>query len=106
MLTPDDATTLLEARQQLWALIVARGPGKTVCPSEAARSMAPEDWRSLMPIVRAAAAELIADGQAACYQRGRIVSLSAARGPVRFGMPPTAGTPPAVEESPEAELDA
>jgi len=70
----------------------ARGPGKTVCPSEAARRLAagdpdPAAWRALMPAVRAAAARLQARGLIAVTQRGRAVDSLAAKGPIRLGLP-------------------
>jgi hypothetical protein len=57
----------------------ARAPG-SFCPSEVARALA-EDWRPLMPLVRAAAAE---HGSVEALQRGRPVDPLAARGPIRL----------------------
>ena len=49
----------LDAEQAILDLLAARGPGKTICPSEAARLLGGDDaFRPLMPIVRAAAAAL------------------------------------------------
>ena len=68
-----------------------RGAGRTLCPSEVARAMAPDDWRGLMPSVRAAAARLAADGAIAVTQRGNPVDPATARGPIRLGLSTTPG---------------
>ncbi|WP_299391155.1 DUF3253 domain-containing protein [Pelagibius sp.] len=72
------------------ALCRARGAGKTVCPSEVARRLAPDGdgWRALMPAVRAAAAVLARDGRVVILQKGVAVCPGAARGPIRLGLPP------------------
>lgn len=69
-------------------LVEQRGPGKTICPSEVARAIDPEDWRPLMAAVRAVAASMAADGRVQVTQRGEVVDINTARGPVRLG--PTA----------------
>ena len=61
------------------ALAEARGPGKSFCPSEAARALA-ADWRPLMADVRRVAAGLPLQAT----QRGMPVDLATARGPVRL----------------------
>ena len=62
------------------ALLAQRDEGKTICPSEAARALA-EDFRPLMDDVRR-----VADGmqQVEITQKGRVVELDAARGPIRL----------------------
>jgi hypothetical protein len=72
---PPDA----EIAAALMALARARGPGKSFCPSEAARALS-TDWRPLMPEVRRVAAEL----PLRATQRGRTVDAVAARGPIRL----------------------
>jgi len=57
------------------------------CPSEAARRVAPEAWRELMPRTREAARRLAARGELVVMQRGRWVDPSCARGPIRLGSP-------------------
>jgi hypothetical protein len=56
----------------------ARGPDKSVCPSEVARTLDPARWRALMPAVRAAALELARDGRIRITRRGRALD-----GPLR-----------------------
>ena len=76
--SPDTIRAEIEAR------VAARGPGRTICPSEVARALA-ADWRPLMPAVRAEAARLAAEGRIAATQTGRRVDPATARGPVRLG---------------------
>ncbi|MEM1184464.1 MAG: DUF2256 and DUF3253 domain-containing protein [Planctomycetota bacterium] len=68
-------------------LLDARGPGKTICPSEAARAVDPDDWRPLMEPARSAARRLIAQGRVVILQKGKPVDPSTARGPIRVGHP-------------------
>jgi hypothetical protein len=65
-------------------LLAERGAGKTICPSEAARAIAPEGWESLMEPARAAARRLVADGKIVITQGGQVVDGSTAKGPVRL----------------------
>ena len=60
----------------------ARARGATICPSEAARSVEPEQWRDLMEPTRAAARRLVAQGKIEITQKGRPVDPSTARGPL------------------------
>lgn len=66
-------------------LLERRGPGKTICPSDAARALAGQDFRPLMDATRAAAAELVADGEIEVTQHGEIVDIAQVRGPIRLG---------------------
>lgn len=63
--------------------VAARGAGRSICPSEVARAL-DEDWRALMPQVRAAAARLSAAGRLRVTQRGAAVDALTARGPIRL----------------------
>jgi len=81
-------------------LLDARGAGATICPSEAARAVAPDlaravgavgdrergddAWRSLMEPARRAARRLVAAGEVQLTQGGRVVDPSSFRGPVRI----------------------
>jgi hypothetical protein len=78
----DDAGNALE--RAIGALLDARRPGATICPSEAARAVAPEGWRELMPQARAAAGRLAARGDVEVTQGGAVVDVATARGPVRI----------------------
>lgn len=65
-------------------LLDRRAPGKTICPSDAARALAGANFRPLMDAARAAAAELVAEGQIEVTQRGEVVDIAQARGPIRL----------------------
>lgn len=75
-----------EIAARLLSLAATRGPGRSFCPSDAARALAP-DWRALMPAVRAEAARLQDSGRLGASQRGRAVRIAAARGPIRLHLP-------------------
>ena len=78
----DDVGRVLE--RTIDALLDQRRPGTTICPSEAARAVDPEGWRELMPEARAAAGRLAATGDVEVTQRGEVVDVATARGPVRI----------------------
>ena len=48
-------------------LLASRATDATICPSEAARRVAPDDWRPLMEPARAAARRLVAAGRIDIY---------------------------------------
>lgn len=80
-----------EIARRILDLLDARAEGATICPSDAARSLAPDDeaaWRALMPEVRRVADALKARGLIRVMARGQdIVSAQGAHGPVRLGRP-------------------
>lgn len=63
-----------------------RGAARTVCPSEIARTLDAEQWRALMPGVRAAAARLAQRGAIRVTRRGQEVHAEAPGGPIRLGL--------------------
>ena len=68
-------------RDAILDLALRRGRERSLCPSEIAKMLEPEDWRALMPEVRKVAAgmpEIIAT------QAGREVDPLTARGPIRL----------------------
>jgi len=72
--------------QAILDLLAQRRPGATICPSEAARALAGDEdsaWRPLMPAVREAAARMAAQGRVQVTQRGQVVDVRTAKGPVR-----------------------
>lgn len=84
MTQPSDA----DIAARLMALAQARGPDKSFCPSEVARALA-ADWRPLMGRVRRVALGL----DLVASQRGRIVDLRSARGPIRLRLAPRGASP-------------
>lgn len=71
-------------RAMILELLERREPGKTICPSDTPRALAGKDFRPLMGTARAAAAELVADGEIEVTQRGEVVDIEQARGPIRL----------------------
>ena len=65
-------------------LLDARASGATICPSEAARAVAGDDFAALMEQARSAARRLVARGEVVVTQRGRVVDPSTAKGPIRL----------------------
>ena len=77
-----------EAQEAIRALLARRDEGKTICPSEAARVLGGDDgFREQMDPVRDAAREMVARGELEVTQRGEVVDLDAARGPIRLRLP-------------------
>jgi hypothetical protein len=77
-----------ELEVALCELLEARGNGKTICPSEAAKVVGGTEsegaWRNLMEPARMAARRLVASGDVEIIQQGRVVDPSTARGPIRI----------------------
>ena len=75
----------VDARRAILDLLAERELGKTICPSEAARALGGDDgFREFMPVVRAAAADLVTAGEIDVTQGGEVVDLATARGPIRL----------------------
>jgi len=75
-----------EIRHAIARLLDTRQPPATICPSEAARALAPDGWRPLMPRVRAAALAMAREGALVVRQGGHIVAPDEPlRGPIRLG---------------------
>jgi hypothetical protein len=73
--------------EQIRRLLDERRPDASICPSEAARAVDPEEWRDLMPAARAAAGRLAAAGVVVVTQGGAVVDVPDVRGPVRIRRP-------------------
>jgi hypothetical protein len=73
--------------QEILRQTTERGPGKSICPSEVARALAPEEdaWRRLMGQVRAAAIRLARQGKVEVLRKGKPVDPEAEiRGVIRL----------------------
>ena len=73
-----------ELEQLILRLLAQRSATSSICPSDAARAARPDGWRALMDEVRAAAGRLAARGEVDVTQRGQVVDIATARGPVRI----------------------
>ena len=70
---------------EILRLLARRNPESTICPSEVARAVAPDHWRTLMPVVRKAACALTLAGTIEITQRGQaIVPDGTWRGAIRL----------------------
>lgn len=74
-------------RECVMELLVERGPGRSICPSEAARMIGVRlgcHWQDLMRPVRTVAAALVDMGVVEATQHEAIVDIRKVRGPVRL----------------------
>lgn len=68
---------------EILRLTTARGPEKSICPSEVARAMQP-DWQSLLTAVRRAAIRLSQEGRIDILRKGKPVPPEEVRGVIRL----------------------
>ncbi|MEM1011084.1 MAG: DUF2256 and DUF3253 domain-containing protein [Planctomycetota bacterium] len=73
-----------ELERAILDLLNQRQRGATICPSEAAKVVRPDDWRGLMEPARQAARRLVVRGEIVITQGGRVVDPSTAKGPIRL----------------------
>jgi hypothetical protein len=86
---PSSSIDRADARKAILDLLADRDPGRTICPSEAARVLGGDDgFRPLMPVVRDAARTLADAGRIEVTRRGRRVDIDTARGPIRLRAAP------------------
>lgn len=68
----------------------ARGPDKSICPSDAAKAAAAEtgaDWRALLPGARRLAVRLAVEGRLVVLRNGKPVDPTDFRGVYRLSAP-------------------
>jgi hypothetical protein len=70
--------------EAIQSLLAVRTAGATICPSEAARQVAPVGWEELMEPARCAARRLVAQGTVEITQGGKVVDPSLFKGPIRI----------------------
>ncbi len=78
----DDVGHRLEAA--ILHLLAQRASTATICPSDAARAVADDDWRDLMEPARRAARRLVDRGEVVITQGGKVVDPSTATGAIRI----------------------
>lgn len=77
-------------RDEILRMVHERGAGKTVCPSEVARSLAGSDekvWRHLMQPIRRAAIGLSDEGLVVIKRKGRPLAPADLKGIYRLSLP-------------------
>ena len=75
-----------QIRDSIIQMATDRGPEKSICPSEVARALKPEDWRPLMPEIREVAAELLNEQTIAVTQFGKTVDPLNSKGHIRISI--------------------
>lgn len=70
-------------KDQILALLEARGAGKTICPSELLSEVDKQD-SAMMEKVRQSARLLVAEGKIQITQNNHVVDPSTAKGPIRL----------------------
>ena len=75
---------ILMISETILLLATQRGKDKTICPSEVARELFPDDWRTYMKEIRETAFELRDAGKVRIMQKGADVAGSEVVGPIRI----------------------
>jgi hypothetical protein len=78
------STISQQLEASILALLAARAPTSTICPSEAARAVGGDTWRDLMEPARGAARRLVDAGEVQITQGGEVVDPATAKGPIRI----------------------
>ncbi len=85
-----DIPTQQALRDEIMRMVHERGTGKTVCPSEVARSLGGSDekvWRLLMQPIKRAATTLSDEGLVVIKRKGRPVAPADLKGIYRLSLP-------------------
>jgi hypothetical protein len=69
---------------EILEMLLGRDAGKTICPSEVARSLFPDNWRDEMEHVRTVAKELVKNGKIVITQAGQEVDPDDFKGAIRL----------------------
>lgn len=77
-------TAAVTISETILLLAAQRGRRKTICPSEVARALFPDGWRTHMQEIRTTAFELRDAGKVRILQKGIEVVGSEAVGPIRI----------------------
>ena len=82
---PTRASMRLRLAAAVRALAAHRGPTRTICPSDAARTVGGASWRTQMDAAREVVRELAASGDVEVLQKGTVIDPAAPwRGPIRI----------------------
>ncbi|MGI4020312.1 MAG: DUF3253 domain-containing protein [Janthinobacterium lividum] len=77
-----------EIQQKIIEMATKRGADKTICPSEVAREMFGDSWRSEMQAVRDVSFDLATKNRVIVTQKGKIVDPEKFKGPIRIRIHP------------------
>lgn len=84
MVSQDEATLRKLIHDEIISLTKERGMEKSICPSEVARKLFPNGWRSVMQLVRDVGSDLAIEGKIVILQKGQAINPENVRGPIRF----------------------
>ena len=74
-----------EVERAILTLVDARGPEKSICPTEAARALSPEGWHAKLKLVRSTAIRMAREGRLQVLRKGKPVDdLGDVRGVIRL----------------------
>ncbi|MCL7987111.1 DUF3253 domain-containing protein [Sphingobacterium sp. lm-10] len=73
-----------EISEAILSATTARGSEKSICPSEIARVLYPDDWRKYMKDIVEVAIELQHQGKVIITQNGEAVDIAHIKGPIRI----------------------
>lgn len=73
----------IEIESCIVKLLLIRGADKTICPSEVARQLFPDNWRDKMDDVRTIAGMLAQDEVILITQKNQVVDIGV-KGPIRL----------------------
>ncbi|GGC98967.1 DUF3253 domain-containing protein [Aquisalinus flavus] len=71
-------------RDAILTLLAQRDPGKSICPSEAAKALAPDNWQPEMHRVREAGRALSDEGLIEVTRKGKPVDPHTVKGVIRY----------------------
>jgi len=84
--------SLNPAEQAILTLLAARGPQKSICPTDAARALAGhpagDAWRGSLSPIRLAAQRLAKAGRIEILRKGKPISPEAMHGVIRLRLAP------------------
>lgn len=83
-LPPTLAATNRRIDAAIRALLRSRQPGRSICPSDAARVAGGPTWRTLLPVVRARAVRMMERGELDILREGRVAKRNPTEGVLRY----------------------
>lgn len=74
--------------------LAQRGPGASIEPAEPAKALGGDQWRRMLPKVKAVAVGLARQGRLVITKKGKPVDLAAFKGVIRLRLPLAGETVP------------
>lgn len=83
---------------EIFNQLARREPGKSICPSEVAKALQPEQWQRMMGKVRGVAVGLARQERLVITKKGKPVDPDAFKGVIRLRLPGDGDGPAAGDE--------